>query len=162
MDKQLVQAMNDQIKNEWYSAYLYLSMAAYFESKNLEGFAHWMDVQAKEEYAHGKKFYDFLHDRGERVVLKAIDQPPSDFASPLDVFEKALAHEQHVTSLINNLYDMAQKTKDNPSLVFLQWFITEQVEEEKNASQIVDRLKLLKPDTAALFMLDAVLAKREE
>jgi ferritin len=161
MDKKLQKAFNDQIKNELYSAYLYLSMAAYFESKNLPGFAHWMKVQYKEEVSHGMKMFGFLVDRGVRVTLQAIPQPELDFASALEVFEKTLAHEKKVTSLIDNLSDLAKEASDNASVVFLQWFISEQVEEEKNANSILDTIKVIKPDSAALIMLDRELARRE-
>jgi ferritin len=161
MEKKLQQAFNDQIKNELYSAYLYLSMAAYCESKNLPGFSHWMKVQYKEEVSHAMKMFDFLVDRAERVVLQAIGQPPTNFVSAQDVFEKTLEHEQKVTGLIHGLSDLAKKINDQPAIVFLQWFISEQVEEEKNATAILDTLKVIKPDSAALIMLDRELAKRE-
>ncbi|HET6487793.1 MAG TPA: ferritin, partial [Spirochaetia bacterium] len=109
MDKQLEKLIQDQIRNEWYSAYLYLSMAAYFESANLSGFAHWMHKQAGEEQVHGRKMFDFLIDRGVRVALQAIPQPPSEFSSPTDVFEKSYDHEQKVTGLINGIADLADK-----------------------------------------------------
>jgi ferritin len=161
MDKQLEKLYQDQIKNEWYSAYFYLSMAAYFESENFEGFAHWMKKQASEEYEHGKKMFDFLLDRGVKVVLQAIPQPPADFASALEVFEKTLEHEQKVTALINGIADASDKVNDRPSKVFIQWFVTEQVEEEKNATQIVEMLKKMKPESGAIWQLDHRLGKRE-
>ena len=161
MDKQLEKLFQDQVKNEWYSAYLYLSMAAWFEAQNFEGFAHWMYKQAGEEQVHGKKMFDFLLDRGVKVVLQAIPQPPADFAGPADVFEKAWEHEQKVTALINGIADQAEKANDHPAKVFIQWFITEQVEEEKNASRIVDILKKMKPDSSGIFHLDHRLGKRE-
>ena len=161
MDKQLEKLYQDQIRNEWYSAYLYLSMAAYFESENLDGFAHWMKKQAGEEYEHGKKMFDFLLDRGVKVVLQAIPQPPADFASALDIFEKSLEHEQKVTGMINAIADASDKVNDRPSKVFIQWFVTEQVEEEKNATKILEMLKKLKPDSAGIFQLDHQLGKRE-
>ena len=161
MDKQLEKLYQDQIRNEWYSAYLYLSMAAWFESANFEGFAHWMYKQAAEEQTHGKKMFDFLIDRGVKVVLQGIDKPPVDFASPLEVFEKSLEHEQKVTALINGIADQADKVNDHPSKVFIQWFITEQVEEEKNASRIVDMLKKIPPSSAGIYQLDHQLSKRE-
>jgi ferritin len=160
MDKKLQAAFNDQIKNELYSAYLYLSMAAYAESKNLPGVAHWLKIQAQEEMGHGMKMYGFLIDRSVRVVLREIPQPAADFKSALGLFEETLAHEQKVTSLINSLYETAQKVSDHASSVFLQWFINEQVEEEKNASQIVEMLKVVKAESPALIMLDRQLAKR--
>lgn len=161
MNKKLQDALNEQIKNELYSAYLYLSMAAYCESENLPGFAHWMKVQAKEETGHGMKIFEFLTDRGVRVVLQAIPQPKADFASPQDVFEKTLEHEQKVTGLINQLYETAEETKDNTAQVFLHWFISEQVEEEKNATHILEMLKAVKPKSAGMIMLDKELGKRE-
>lgn len=161
MDKQLEKLYQEQIKNEWYSAYFYLSMAAWFESENLEGFAHWMKKQAGEEYEHGKKMFDFLLDRGVKVALQAIPQPPADFASPLDVFEKTLEHEKKVTALITGIAEASEKANDWPSKVFIQWFISEQVEEEKNATQIVEMLKKMKPDSGAVWQLDHRLGKRE-
>ena len=161
MDKQLEKLIQDQVKNEWYSAYLYLSMAAWFEAQNFAGFAHWMYKQAGEEQVHGKKMFDFLVDRGVRVVLQGIAQPPSDFASPADVFEKALEHEQKVTALINAIADQADKSNDHPAKVFIQWFITEQVEEEKNASRICDLLKKIPATSGAIYQLDHQLGKRE-
>ncbi len=161
MNKKLYEGCNTQINNEWYSSYLYLAMAAYFDSVNLEGFAHWMKVQAKEEYAHGVKFYDFLIDRGEKVVLKSIAQPPANFSSAQDVFEKTLEHEKKVTALINELYALGEETKDHAAKVFLHWFINEQVEEEKNASKILETLKSISKESSLIIMLDRELAKRE-
>ena len=161
MDKQLEKLIQDQIRNEWYSAYLYLSMAAYFEAANFEGFAHWMYKQAAEEQVHGKKMFEFLIDRGVKVVRQAIQQPPADFASPAAVFEMAYEHEQKVTALINGIADQADKVNDHPTKVFIQWFITEQVEEEKNASRVVDLLKKIPPNSAGIFQLDHQLGKRE-
>ena len=161
MDRSLEKLFQDQIKNEWYSAYLYMSMAAYFESVNLQGFAHWMYVQAREEWGHGRKMFDFLVDRGIKVVLQEIPQPPSDFPSPLFVIEATLEHERIVTGLINGIADQAEKVNDHPSKVFVQWFITEQVEEEKNASHILDLLKKVPPNSGAIYQLDHQLGKRE-
>ncbi len=161
MDKQLEKLIQDQIKNEWYSAYLYLSMAAYFEGTNLEGFAAWMYKQAGEEQVHGKKMFDFLIDRGIKVVLQPIPQPPADFASPTAVFEMSYEHEQKVTALINGIADQADKVNDHPTKVFIQWFVTEQVEEEKNASRILDLLRKIPPNSAGIFQLDHRLGKRE-
>jgi ferritin len=161
MDKKLIDLYQDQIKNEYYSAYMYLSMASYFESTTLDGFAHWMKVQAGEEQTHGNKMFDFLQDRGVRVILQAIPQPPSDFSSPADVFEKTLAHEKHVTSLIHAIADQSDKSNDHPSKVFIQWFVTEQVEEEKNPTRILDILKRIPANSAGIFQLDHQLGKRE-
>jgi ferritin len=154
-------AINDQIKNELYSAYLYLSMSAYLESANLPGMARWMRLQSDEEMAHAMKFFDYVYDRGGRVVLQAIDQPPAEFGSPLDVFEKALAHEQKVTGLINQIYDLAVKENDYPSQIELQWFITEQVEEEKSAGDIVELLKVIGDHGPSVIMVDRQLGARQ-
>jgi ferritin len=154
-------AINDQIKNELYSAYLYLSMSAYLESANLPGMARWMRLQSDEEMAHAMKFFDYVYDRGGRVVLQAIDQPPAEFGSPLDVFEKALAHERKVTGLINQIYDLAVKENDYPSQIELQWFITEQVEEEKSAGDIVELLKVIGDHGPSVIMVDNQLGARQ-
>lgn len=159
-NEKIQDAMNEQIKNELYSAYLYLSMAAYCESINLPGFAHWMRMQEEEERMHAMKFYDFIHERGGRVILQAIDQPTAEFESPQDVFNKTLEHEQKVTAWINNLYALAVEEKDYASQIFLQWFITEQVEEEDNASQIIETLKMIGDSHRGLLMLDRELAQR--
>jgi ferritin len=154
------QALNDQVQKELHSAYIYLSMAAYFEAENLPGAAHWMRRQAGEEQEHAMKIYDFIHDRGGRVTLQAIDAPPATFASPLAVFEASYAHEQKVTKSIHDLYALAVKEADYPTQVMLQWFIDEQVEEEKNASAIVAQLQMVGDSPAALFMIDRQLAAR--
>ncbi|OPZ90953.1 MAG: Ferritin [candidate division TA06 bacterium ADurb.Bin417] len=161
MEKKLAAALNEQINHELFSAYLYLSMAAWSETRNLPGFAHWLSLQAKEEVGHAMKIFGFLVDRGERVVLDAIKKPETDFESPRDVFARTLEHEKKVTALINRLYDLSGKVNDQAAAIFLQWFVTEQVEEEKNASSILETLKMLKPDSSAIFMLDHQLAKRE-
>jgi ferritin len=153
-------ALNEQIKHEFYSSYLYLSMSDYCESINLPGFAHWMRLQSQEEYTHAMKIVDFIQDRGGRVQLLAIDQPPADFASPLDVFQQALEHEREVTGMINDLYGLASDEKDYASQAFLQWFVMEQVEEEKTATQMVDTLKMIGDKGDALIMLDRELAGR--
>jgi ferritin len=158
--KAVKDAMNRQIQHELYSAYLYLSMSAYCEAQNLPGFAHWMRLQAQEEVEHAMKFYNFVYDRGGRVTLLAIDQPPTEFQSPLDVFEKTLEHEQKVTGMIHDLYALAVQEKDYPSQVFLQWFVDEQVEEEKSAADIIEMLKRVGDHGPALIMLDRELAKR--
>jgi ferritin len=161
MDAQLEKLLQEQIRSEWYSAYLYLSMVAWCQSMNLDGFAHWMKKQAGEEQVHGQKIFDFLIDRGVKVVLQAIAQPPSDFASPLDVFEKSLEHERKVTSMIHAIADAAEKANDHPTKAFIQWFVTEQVEEEKNASHYVQILKQIPPGSMAIFQVDHQLSKRE-
>jgi ferritin len=160
--KTIQDATNEQINKELYSSYLYLSMAAYFESKNLPGFAKWMRVQADEETKHGMKFYQHLVDRGGRVLLKGIAAPRTDWKSNLDVFKETQSHEAAVTASINNLYELALKEKDYPAQVLLQWYITEQVEEEKNAAEIVQQLELIDAHGTAVLMLDHQLGKRGE
>lgn len=153
-------AVNEQIRNEFYSAYVYLSMSAYCETINLRGFATWMRLQSKEEVTHAMRLFDFLIHRGGRVVLQPIDQPPVEFGSPLDVAQQTLEHEQKVTAMIESLYELAAKENDYATQAALQWFITEQVEEESNASQIVEQLKMIGDNRTALLMLDMELAKR--
>ena len=162
LSKTIQDAMNEQIKNELYSAYQYLSMPAYCESVNLPGLSHWMRVQFREETEHALKFYDFIQDRGGRVVLEAIDQPVNEFGSPQEVFEQALAQEQKVTKQINNLYGLAVREEDYGSQASLQWFVTEQVEEEKNVGDVVETLKMVGDKSEALFMLDRELGERED
>jgi ferritin len=157
---QIQDAFNDQLNAELYSAYLYLSMSAYFESMNLKGFANWMRTQAQEEMLHAMKFYSFINDRGGRIVLSAIEGPPVKWDSPLAAFEDAYRHEQKVTGLINNLVDLAIEEKDHSAGAFLQWFVTEQVEEEASADAVVQKLKLAGGQGAAIFMIDAELATR--
>ena len=123
-------ALNNQVNHETYSAYLYFSMSAYFSSINLDGFANWMYVQGLEELTHAKKIYDHIHQRGGRVMLSQIDSPPSEWDSVQSVFEDVLAHEQKVTGLINELVDLAANENDHATGIFLQWFVTEQIEEE--------------------------------
>ena len=153
-------AINDQIKYELDSSYLYLAMASYFETIHLPGFAHWMKVQSDEERDHAMKFVEHLTDRGGRVVFQALDQPPSEFKGPGDVFQQVQAHEQKVSGLIDGLYDLAVKEDDKPAQVLLQWFISEQVEEEKNADLIVQQLKMIGDQRSALFFVDRHLASR--
>ena len=154
------EAINEQIKHELYSAHLYLSMAGFFEVANLSGFAHWMRQQSEEERQHAMKFFDFLLDRGEHVELQAIDQPPHTFRSPLDAFEQALEHEKEITSRIHDLYEIAVEEKDYPAQVLLNWFVTEQVEEEKSATDILERLRMAGEDSAALLLLNGDLQNR--
>lgn len=158
--KAMQDAVNDQINKELFSSYLYLSMAAYFEHKNLPGFAHWMRIQEAEEREHAMKFYDFLLERGGQVVLKAIDAPATEWTSNLELFREVAAHEANVTASINTLYELALSEKDYPAQVMLQWFINEQVEEEKNAAEIVASLELIEERGTAVLMLDHNLAKR--
>lgn len=158
--KSMQEAMNEQINKEFFSSYLYLSMAAYFEDRNLTGFAHWMRLQAEEEREHAMKFYDFILDAGGHVVLKAIDGPETDWKSNLDVAEQVAAHEAKVTKSITDLYELALKEKDYAAQVMLQWFISEQVEEEKNAQELVAKLRMIEERGTAVLMLDHRLSKR--
>ncbi|UCE70963.1 MAG: ferritin [Nitrospiraceae bacterium] len=153
-------AINDQIKWEVYSSYLYLSMSAYFESVSLKGFASWMRIQFMEELTHAKRFYDFVIARGGRVILTEIMAPPADWDSPQAVFEETLKHEQHVTSRINDLVDLAQELKDHATNSFLQWFVDEQVEEEESVDEVLQSLKLNENNPGGLFMIDKELAQR--
>jgi ferritin len=161
MIKEKVQeALNEQIKWEFYSAYLYLSMAAYFASVNLPGFANWMKVQAQEELVHAMKLFDFVNERGGKVTLAAVEAPPSEWDSPLAVFEATYEHEQIVTGRINALVDLAVAESDHATNQMLQWFVTEQVEEESSADEMVQKLKLVGKEGGGLFMLDRELAQR--
>jgi ferritin len=162
LGKKMQDALNAQIKEELFSSYIYLSMAAYCEANNLPGFAHWMRVQSQEELEHAMKFFGFINDRGGRVVLQAIDQPPVDFESPTGVFAQTLEHEQYITGKIHDLYTLAAGEKDYASQTMLQWFVDEQVEEEKNASEILAMLKMIGDKGQGLIMLDRQLAKRGE
>jgi ferritin len=162
LNKKMQDALNGQIKEELFSSYIYLSMAAYCESINLPGFAHWMRAQSEEELEHALKFYDYINDRGGRVVLQALDQPPAEFNGPVDVFEQTLAHEQFITGKIHDLYGLALEQKDYASQILLQWFVEEQVEEEKNAAEILETLKRIGDKGQALVMLDRQLAQRSE
>jgi ferritin len=161
LGKAIEEAMNEQIKNELFSAYQYLSMAAYCESENLPGFAQWMRAQSREETEHAMKFYDFILERNGRVALRALDGPLVEFGSPLEVFEQALEHERRVTAMINDLYALAVSENDYASQTFLQWFVSEQVEEEKNAGDVVETLKMVGDKSEALFLLDRELGQRQ-
>jgi ferritin len=160
LSKKLQDAFNAQIKEELFSSYLYLAMSAYCEAINLPGFAHWMRSQSQEELEHAMKFYGFVHDRGGRVVFQALEQPTVDWGGPTDVFAKTLEHEQFITSKINDLYTLAAAEKDYAALGLLQWFVNEQVEEEKNASEILALLKMIGDKGQGLIMLDRQLAQR--
>ncbi|MFN3920979.1 MAG: ferritin [Caldimicrobium sp.] len=157
---EMEKALNEQIKWELYSAYLYLSMAAYFEDQGLEGFAHWMKAQCAEELMHAMKFYKFLFERDGRVQLEEIPAPPKEWQNAEDVFSYAYKHEQEVTSRINNLMSLTKKFEDYATENFLQWFIDEQVEEEASFKTILNKLKLIKNDPQALFYLDNELKQR--
>jgi ferritin len=154
------EAMNRQLNAELYSSYLYLSMAAYFESVNLKGFSNWMKCQAQEELVHAMKFFSFLQERGGRAVMQAIPSPPGEWESPLKAFEDAYSHECKVSSMINELVDLALGERDHASNAFLQWFVNEQVEEEASTDAVVQALKLAGERSGGLFMLDRELSGR--
>jgi len=158
--KAMQDAMNEQINKEFFSSYLYLSMAAYFEDKNLTGFAHWMRLQADEEREHAMKFYNYILDAGGQVQLKAIAAPATEWQSNLVVVEQVAEHEAKVTASIHSLYELALKEKDYAAQVMLQWFISEQVEEEKNAAELVAKVRLIEERGTAVLMLDHQLSKR--
>ena len=160
IDGRMQEALNKHANAEFYSSYLYLSMSAYFQSINLTGFAHWMRIQAREELAHALKFYDHVIERGGRASLQLIESPPAQWDSPLAAFEDAYRHEQKVTGLINQLVDEAVQTRDHATSNFLQWFVSEQVEEEASVEAIVQNLKLVGDAAGGLFMIDRELAQR--
>jgi ferritin len=160
INKQIEQAFNKQINSELYSAYLYWSMSAALEAMNLPGFAHWMKVQAQEELSHADKYFHYLVERGGRVLLTAIDGPPTEWKDVEAILKNVLEHEQHVTTLINGLMDLAIAENDHPSVMFLQWFVNEQVEEEAAAQNILGKLKIAGTSSPALYMLDKEMAQR--
>ena len=160
ISEKMQEAINGQLNAELYSSYLYLSMNAYFKSINLDGFANWMHYQAQEELTHAMKFYDFINQRGGRVNLLPIEAPPAQWNSPQAVFEATLEHEQKVTGLINELLELALSEHDHASNIFLQWFVSEQVEEEENVTGVLEQLKLMGEAKGGLFMIDRELAKR--
>jgi len=161
LNAKMQKALNEQINAETYSGYLYLAMAAYFESVNLRGFAHWMRVQAKEEMNHAGKIFDYVNERRGRVTLTAVEAPQAEWKSSLAVFEAAYKHECKVSAMIDKLVELARGAKDNATENFLQWFVKEQVEEEASADEIVQLLKLAKDAPGALLMIDRQLAARE-
>ncbi len=160
INKEVAKVLIEQVNKEFYSAYLYLSMSAHFSDEGLLGFANWMRVQAQEEQAHAMLIYDFIVDRGEKVILTAIDTPPNTWATTLDVMEEVLKHEVYVTSLINNIFTVAETHKDRATMSYMNWFVDEQVEEEANAQDIIAKLKLIGDDKSALYLLDKDLAAR--
>ncbi len=153
-------ALNDQINAEVFSSYLYLSMAAYFESQGMSGMAQWMRVQTQEENLHATKFFDYICERDGRVTLKAIDAPKVEWTSALDAFEESYQHEQMITGRINKLVAVARQENDPATESFLQWFVNEQVEEESSVRTILDQLKLVGDNGVALYMIDGQLAQR--
>lgn len=160
ISKKMAEALNKQVNAEFYSLYLYLQMAAYFASKNFTGMESWMRLQAAEEYSHAMKFFDYLIEVGADVTLAAIEKPEANWETPLAVFEAAHKHELHVTKLINDLTDIAVSEKDHATNIFLQWFVTEQVEEVSTVEEIIQKFKLIGDNNAGLYMLDMELGKR--
>ncbi len=160
IDTNMAQALNEQINKEMYSAYLYLSMSAYSNKTGLKGFANWFMVQYHEEMFHAMKLYEYIQRQGEEVKLEAIKAPPAEFSSQLDMFTQTLAHEQYITNSINELMELAIGKKDHATQIFLEWYVTEQVEEEENDNDIILQLKLIGDNAHALLMLDRELAGR--
>ncbi len=160
LPEKILKALNNQINAEMYSGYLYLSMESYFQSVSLSGFAAWMRGQVQEELFHGMKFYNYVNERGGRVTLDTIDRPDAEWATPLDAFEHILKHEQMVTVMVNELMSLAVEEQDYATTIFLQWFVSEQVEEEATVGEVVDKLRLIKNESSGLFFLDAELGKR--
>lgn len=160
ISEKMESALNAQINKELYSSYLYLSMAAFLKSQNLDGFANWMNIQAQEETAHAMAILEFIIQRGGKVTLESIDKPPTQFGSVLDLFETALAHEIYISTLIDTLATFAEEENDRPAQSFLKWYIDEQVEEEANAQDIVAKLKFINCSPGAMLQLDKQMAKR--
>lgn len=161
MDKKILGLLNNQINAEIFSAYLYLSMASWLREKSYDGCASWMEIQYQEELSHAKKIYDFVYDRGERVILKAIDAPKTEWNSVLSIFEEAYEHEKKVTAMINGIVDASIKTRDHATFSFMQWFVNEQVEEEASVDEIVQKMKMVQKSPNGLFMIDSNLGKRK-
>jgi len=161
MKSTVIKAINNQIKEELYSAYIYLSMSAWAKAKTLDGFSNWFFVQYKEEVDHAMGFYNYLLERGQQVELSAISQPPKEFNKASELFNQALKHEKYITGKIHQLFELAQKEKDHGFASFLTWYIDEQVEEEANASQYVEKLKMIGDNISGLMFLDSVLGQRK-
>ncbi len=153
-------AINEQIHAEFYSFYLYLSVAGWFTNRHLDGFAHWMQIQAQEEYGHAMKLFRYVHDRGSAVKLQTIDAPQSDWTSPSVAFESVLNHERHISERINTLVNLASSERDHATAAMLQWYVNEQVEEEATADTLFHQVKMLESSPQGLFMLDRELAAR--
>ncbi|UTB32966.1 MAG: ferritin [Methanobacterium sp. ERen5] len=160
MDEKMVESLNSQLNAEMYSAYLYLSMGAYFEDLDLSGFANWMRVQAQEEMTHAMKIHDFIIQRGDRVTLTKIEAPPTEWESPVNAFEHVYKHEQKVTGLINQLVNLALSLGDHATNNFLQWFVAEQVEEEESSIGVLKRVKMANDSLSGMLMLDNELSQR--
>ncbi len=160
MDKKVAGLLNEQINKELYSAYLYLDMANFYSDKGLEGFANWYEIQAKEEQDHAMLIYQYLHNNSEKVTLEAVAKPDKTYETLMDPLKAGLEHEKYVTSLINNIYAAAQEVKDFRTTQFLDWFIKEQGEEEKNSSDQITKMELFGDDAKSLYMLNSELATR--
>jgi ferritin len=160
IDTKMAQALNEQINKEMYSAYLYMSMSAYSNTTGLKGFANWFMVQYHEEMFHAMKLFEYIQRQGKEVKLEALKAPPAEFSSQLDMFTQTLAHEQYITSSINELMELAISKKDHATQIFLEWYVTEQVEEEENDNDIILQLKLIGDNAHALLMLDRELTAR--
>jgi ferritin len=160
ISKTIQDAINDQIKAEFYSSYLYLSMAAYCESINFKGFAKWFRKQAEEEKGHAYRFYNYIIDRGGRVILQGLDTPPADFKSIMDIYQKSLDHEREVTRRINRIYEMAVNEKDFATQEHLNWFVKEQVEEEASVTEILEQVRLVEGKPGSLLYIDRHAGKR--
>ena len=160
LNKSVLEALNEQIKNEYFSSYKYLAMSAYCESINMRGFASWLRKQSGEELSHAMRLFDYVLDRGGKVTLHEIDKPAAKYKSLVEMFQQVLDHEMEVTGMINSLYELASSKSDHATAVELQWFIQEQVEEEKTASDVLESLKLAGDNASALLILDSQLAER--
>jgi ferritin len=160
IDEKMQKALNQQIKEEFYSSYLYISMSAHFQAEGLSGFSNWFRIQAQEELAHTVRVFDFIGDRGGRVEFHSVEAPPVDWESPIAAFEAVLQHEQEVTARINTLIELSFEVRDHATSSFLQWFVDEQVEEEGSVQDILAKLRLVGNDGQGLFMVDQELAKR--
>ena len=161
MCNNLAERLNYQLNREIYSAYFYLAMAAYAAGIDLNGFSNWFNVQFKEELVHAQKIFDYLKQRGGKIKMLAIEEPPQDFSSGADLFEKTLEHEKKVTAMIKSIAELAKKEKDEDADKFLQWFIKEQKEEEESPAKVLERLKPVENDRAGILRIDAELAKRK-
>jgi ferritin len=160
ISEKMTAALNEQIREELYSAYLYQAMSSYAGYIGLEGVANWFAIQTKEELGHVMRMYNYVGSQGQHAILQAIDQPPATFESALAMFQAALEHEQHITGCINKLANLAVEEKDHATEIFLQWFVSEQVEEEESAGRVLNQIKLAGSDGSGLFMIDRELGQR--
>ncbi len=161
LNEEIQEKLNQQVNNELYAAYIYQAMGAQFEAESLEGFASWMDLQTQEELEHARKIYDYINERGGRVELRAIAEPPKDFGTPLEAFQAALEHEEMVTGKINELVSLARKHDDYATESFLQWFVDEQVEEEDSVNAIIDKLEMIGGASSGIYILNNELGRRQ-